>query len=228
MANFYRSYGMGLATGLLTLVVAGSANATDHNQTIGLVLGAAAGGLLGSQIGDGGDEGWRHDGNRGRRPDYKKYRERDERRWRHDHPRYKGRHYDYRRQDNFRHYRRDYSGRAYYQHDDDNSTQLIATAAGVFFGALIGSEIGRYMDEVDRMNARNANVMARTAPIGTRITWHNPDSYNTGTIAATRDGYSASGEYCREFYQTVSIGGRTQDAYGVACRQPDGAWRIIP
>jgi surface antigen len=46
-------------------------------------------------------------------------------------------------------------------------------------------------------------------------------------VTATRDGYSESGKYCREFYQTVSIGGRTEDAYGVACLQPDGDWRIV-
>ena len=227
MVKSYRSYGIGLATGLLTLIVAGSANASDHNQTMGLVIGAAAGGLLGYQIGDGGDDVRRHDrGYRGRRPDYKNYRDRDNHRWRYEHPRYNGRHYGNRRSDNYRYYRRDYPHRAYYRRDND-STQLIATATGVFFGALIGSEIGRYMDDVDRMKARNANVMAQTAPIGTQITWSNPYSYNAGSIAATRDGYSESGEYCREFYQTVSIGGRTQDAYGVACRQPDGAWRIV-
>ncbi len=34
--------------------------------------------------------------------------------------------------------------------------QLAATAAGVLIGALIGSEIGRSMDEVDRMKAEQA------------------------------------------------------------------------
>ncbi|MCH8999945.1 MAG: glycine zipper 2TM domain-containing protein, partial [Proteobacteria bacterium] len=34
--------------------------------------------------------------------------------------------------------------------------QLAATAAGVLLGALIGSEIGRSMDDVDRMKAERA------------------------------------------------------------------------
>jgi hypothetical protein len=39
----------------------------------------------------------------------------------------------------------------------------------------------------------------------------------------------ASGaEECREFQNRVTIGGRAETAYGVACRQPDGTWRIAP
>jgi surface antigen len=35
------------------------------------------------------------------------------------------------------------------------------------------------------------------------------------------------GAYCREFQQTVSIGGREERAYGTACRQPDGSWKVV-
>ncbi len=35
------------------------------------------------------------------------------------------------------------------------------------------------------------------------------------------------GQYCREFQQTVTIGGKTEEAYGTACRQPDGSWKIV-
>jgi len=31
---------------------------------------------------------------------------------------------------------------------------------------------------------------------------------------------------CREFEQTVMIGGRPQQAYGTTCRQTDGSWRL--
>jgi hypothetical protein len=31
---------------------------------------------------------------------------------------------------------------------------------------------------------------------------------------------------CREFQQTVSIGGQTQQAFGMTCRQADGTWKI--
>jgi surface antigen len=99
-------------------------------------------------------------------------------------------------------------------------------AAGVFIGALLGSEIGRSMDDVDRLKAEQAINQAHSAPIGNTITWNNAESGNSGTVTPTRDGTSASGEYCREFQQTVVIGGKTEEGYGVACRQPDGTWRI--
>ncbi|HEY0902066.1 MAG TPA: hypothetical protein VGD95_08080 [Micavibrio sp.] len=36
-----------------------------------------------------------------------------------------------------------------------------------------------------------------------------------------------AGDYCREYTRTVSIGGRLQTAYGTACYQPDGDWKIV-
>jgi len=35
-----------------------------------------------------------------------------------------------------------------------------------------------------------------------------------------------SGQYCREYQQTIYVGGQQQQAYGTACRQPDGSWEI--
>jgi surface antigen len=124
-----------------------------------------------------------------------------------------------------------YNDSSYYRQNYDrshnNSNQLIATTTGVFIGALIGSKIGRYLDEVDRIRARDANIMAQTSPIGQRISWSNPQSNHYGNTIATRDGHSKSGKYCREFYQTISIGNRTEKAYGTACRQPDGSWQLV-
>ena len=105
--------------------------------------------------------------------------------------------------------------------------QLAATAAGALLGALIGSEIGRSMDEVDRMRAEQAYSQAANAPVGETIAWDNPNTGNYGSVTPIREGTkAATGEYCREFQQTVVIGGRQEDAYGVACRQPDGSWKI--
>jgi surface antigen len=38
---------------------------------------------------------------------------------------------------------------------------------------------------------------------------------------------TASNEYCREFQQTVVIGGEEEQAHGTACRQSNGSWRIV-
>ena len=104
--------------------------------------------------------------------------------------------------------------------------QLAATAAGAVLGGLLGSEIGRSLDEVDRMQMQRANQQATSAPIGQSITWNNPESGNYGAVTPTREGTKSSGEYCREFQQTVTVGGRQEDAYGIACRKPDGSWEI--
>ena len=69
--------------------------------------------------------------------------------------------------------------------------------------------------------------MARAAPIGETIAWSNPDSGNRGAVTPVREGTSSSGRYCREFQQTIVVGGETQSGYGTACRQPDGSWRIV-
>ena len=109
----------------------------------------------------------------------------------------------------------------------DGTGQLVATGAGVLIGGLIGSEVGRTMDEQDRMQANQAVTQAHQAPLGETIVWNNPDSGNSGTVTPVRDGSTSSGLYCREFQQTITVGGETQTAYGTACRQPDGTWRIV-
>ncbi len=48
------------------------------------------------------------------------------------------------------------------------------------------------------------------------------------TVAAIpAHAYETAAPYCREYIRTVTIGGRTQQAYGTACLQPDGAWKIV-
>jgi hypothetical protein len=34
--------------------------------------------------------------------------------------------------------------------------------------------------------------------------------------------------YCREFQKQIIIDGQVEPAYGVACRQPDGSWKLQP
>ena len=105
--------------------------------------------------------------------------------------------------------------------------QLIFTGAGVLIGALVGSEVGRSLDEIDRMKANEAIQRARTARIGESIHWNNPRSGNSGSITPVRNGQSESGLFCREFRQEVVVGGKRSHAYGIACRQDDGTWRVL-
>lgn len=149
-----------LTAAALAAILGACTGKEGPKQTVGTLGGAAAGGLIGSQIGSGGG-------------------------------------------------------------------QLAATAIGAMLGALVGSEIGRSMDEVDKAKAGKALDQAAQAPIGETITWNNPESGHSGTVTPVREGATESGEYCREFQQTVTIGGKTEQAYGVACRQPDGSWKVV-
>lgn len=46
-------------------------------------------------------------------------------------------------------------------------------------------------------------------------------------LSAPAQARGGDDEYCREYTRTVMIGGRTQEAYGTACYQPDGSWMIV-
>jgi len=108
------------------------------------------------------------------------------------------------------------------------SGQLAATAVGTLLGFFIGSEVGKSLDKADQLYAeRTADQALETKPTGQSSTWNNPDSGNSGTFTPTRTSYTDSGQPCREYQQTVTIGGETQQAYGTACRQADGSWRIV-
>ncbi len=104
--------------------------------------------------------------------------------------------------------------------------QIVGAVLGAAAGGFLGSEIGASLDELDRLKSKKAYQSAQTAPVGKTISWNNPDSGNKGTITPVRDGTSSGGQYCREFQQTVTIGNKTEEAYGIACRQPDGSWKI--
>ena len=107
------------------------------------------------------------------------------------------------------------------------NARVAYTGAGVLIGALVGSEIGKSMDEVDRTRANAAIGQAYSAPLGQQITWNNPNSGNYGSVTPVRDGTSQSGAYCREYQQSIHVGGRLDQGYGIACQQPDGSWRIV-
>ncbi|MDH3602924.1 MAG: RT0821/Lpp0805 family surface protein [Candidatus Tectomicrobia bacterium] len=100
-------------------------------------------------------------------------------------------------------------------------------AAGAILGGLLGSAVGDRLDAADRQYASQTAYRAlETAPSGTSLPWRNPDSGHSGRVTPTRTYQTARGTYCREYQQTVMVGGRSQQAYGTACRQPDGSWKI--
>ncbi len=106
--------------------------------------------------------------------------------------------------------------------------QLAAVAVGALAGAYFGSEVGKSLDRADRLAMQQTaqNALEKN-PAGQASSWSNPDSGHSGTVTPTRTYQTAAGEQCREYQQTVTIDGKTEQAYGRACRQPDGSWKIV-
>ena len=103
----------------------------------------------------------------------------------------------------------------------------MAIAIGGLFGAMAGNQIGRQLDEADRaMAGHSLHQSLDTSPVGTASAWTNPDSGNSGQTVPTRTFATSNGTPCREFTTTVNVGGQSQEAYGTACRQADGSWKI--
>jgi surface antigen len=57
--------------------------------------------------------------------------------------------------------------------------------------------------------------------------WVNPDTGRSGAVVPVRTFENAQRQPCREFITTIIIGGKEEQGYGTACRQPDGSWQIV-
>ena len=100
--------------------------------------------------------------------------------------------------------------------------------AGVLLGGLLGGAVGNALDQRDREYMRQSHYQSmETYRDGESSTWRNPNSGHYGSVTPTRTYQAPSGQYCREFQQTVTVQGQTENAYGTACRQPDGSWQVV-
>jgi hypothetical protein len=110
-----------------------------------------------------------------------------------------------------------YPGYGFFYADEDAYKWLAFTAITLAILNNINAEQQRLHEE--------AQIRATTAAVGETIIWE--DGGASGSVTTTRVGTSTSGRLCREFQQTVTIGGRTEQAYGTACLQPDGSWELV-
>lgn len=104
---------------------------------------------------------------------------------------------------------------------------IAAIAAGTLLGAYLGNEVGASLDKADMAYYDKTSQYAlEENKTGQVATWTNPDSGNSGSITPTRTYQLADNSYCREYTQTIIVGGDPVESYGTACRQPDGSWKI--
>lgn len=101
------------------------------------------------------------------------------------------------------------------------SGRAAATIVGSMVGAVVGGNIGRVMDNSDRLNTALALENVRT---GVPSHWRNPDTGHAYTVVPRRT-YETAGGPCREYTIDAMVAGRPERVYGTACRQADGSWR---
>ena len=98
--------------------------------------------------------------------------------------------------------------------------------AGTILGGMIGNNVGQYMDRQDRINMQNAIVQT---PVGQQASWTNSKDV-TYQVRPIKNYYAHTKThkraYCREYQTKITVNGKVQSAYGKACRQPDGSWKI--
>jgi hypothetical protein len=110
-----------------------------------------------------------------------------------------------------------YYGYGLHHSDHDAWTWLAFTA--------ITLKILDNIDEEAQRAHEAAQVKATTSDINQVIAWETNDA--SGQVVSTRQGTNTQGKTCREFQQTISIGGDSEQAYGTACLQADGSWKMV-
>ncbi len=100
---------------------------------------------------------------------------------------------------------------------------MVAIAAGTLVGAYLGGAIGKSMDEQDRAKMNNA---LETNNVGQPAYWHNANSGTNYKVTPVKNVAVRGNKYCREYRTVADIGGKKQEMYGTACRQPDGSWKF--
>ena len=91
--------------------------------------------------------------------------------------------------------------------------------------AILALQIVDVLNESQRHSYLQAQQRATQAPLGETIRWN--DGSASGRLVPLRDGSDSAGRYCREFQQEITVGNQRRSGYGVACRQPDGAWELL-
>ena len=113
----------------------------------------------------------------------------------------------------------------------------IGGVSGLLLGALAGNSIGRNRNRYDPPPQQGYYAPPPTyygyqqQPAGYAQGYAAPPAYTAPpayapqSVPAQAPAYSAN--YCRDFNQTIIIDGVEKNAYGKACLQQDGSWRIV-
>jgi len=90
---------------------------------------------------------------------------------------------------------------------------------GAALGGVLGGPIGASLTDADRQAAWNAQIAALDS--GQRRSWRGAH----GVFGLVEPG-AETGAGCRSYAQTIYVAGRPNRGQGVACKQPEGGWRM--
>ena len=105
-----------------------------------------------------------------------------------------------------------------YHHSDADALRWLAFTAITL----------KLLDNVNEQAQRDheaAQIQATSAAVGEKITWTTNEA--NGYVVTTKQGTNNNGQTCREFQQNITVGGNTEEAFGTACLQADGAWNLV-
>ena len=100
-------------------------------------------------------------------------------------------------------------------------------AMGAMLGGAAGNQIGRKLDEADRIKMQQAQAAALASGRSYNTAgWYSANTGNSGSVVPQPAYQNSNNQQCRKFSETVVIDGTSQQYFGTACMQPDGSWKI--
>ena len=94
-----------------------------------------------------------------------------------------------------------------------------AIPTGAALGGVLGGPVGASLAEADRQAAWDAQIAALDS--GKPRSWRG----GHGVFGSVEPG-AETGAGCRNYAQTIYVAGRPNRGQGVACKQPDGGWKM--
>ncbi|MBV1886245.1 MAG: glycine zipper 2TM domain-containing protein, partial [Parvibaculaceae bacterium] len=109
----------------------------------------------------------------------------------------------------------------------EGSGKTVATIGGALLGGFAGNQLATDLncEDEDRIYQSTQSSLEHKRS-GETITWNNPDSGNRGSVTPTNTFRNEYGQNCRQFQQKIYTNNTPEVASGVACRQPNGRWKI--
>jgi surface antigen len=108
-------------------------------------------------------------------------------------------------------------------HGTTSSGAVATTIIGAMNGGLVGGTVGTGLTDQEKRSALEAEYKAlEYTASGQKVAWQGGSGHSGEVVAAQP--YRVGSQDCRQYTQTVVIGGASSTARGTACRNADGSW----